>query len=159
MDPIEIIVTSVDSLSSSPSATSYQSSPNGQSSQYVDRTRAANAPNDIVTKAPLSTVTIQRTSSDRWNSTRLGANDNNKSDHKNDDNNKRPLLSISIPNSQSSNSLHTPKTTKQTSTQHLSNPTGMPCHDLATLYKKIVGTKMYFGLVLSAVTSKGWLYP
>lgn len=150
MDPIEIIVTSVDSLSSSPSVASYQSSPNGQSSQYVDRTRAANAPNDLVTKPPLSTVTIHRTSSDRWNSTRLGANDNSSSDHKTDDNNKRPLLSISIPNSQSSNSLHTPKKTKQTSTQHLSNPTGMPSHDLYGNSEKIL-----FGLVLSAIAIKG----
>lgn len=133
MDPIEIIVTSVDSLSSSPSQASYQSSPNGRSTQHRDQTHLNmnTISHDITAKLPPSSATTttqsHRVSSERWHSTRLGGYDSPSDDHKTYDNSKRPLLSISIPNSQSSHSLHTTKFPEQAmSAQHLAEPAGRP---------------------------------
>lgn len=143
MDPIEIIVTSVDSLSSSPSQASYQSSPNGRSTQYKDQKQlnmnmnsvsnditaksaasyntavsTASAPSIAATSTSNEQAQLQRISTDRWHSTRLGGYDSASDDHKNDDNNKKPLLSLSMPNSQSSTSLYTTKSPKQASAHH-----------------------------------------
>lgn len=139
MDPIEIIVTSVESLSSTPSATSYQSSPNGRPTQHADRTLSSvSASSELAAAKSPSPVTVtstptHRLSTDRWHSTRLGANENNNGDHKTDDKIKRPLLSLSIPNSQSSHSLHTPKTAKQATTQYSGDSTGRCCGGLCVI--------------------------
>lgn len=136
MDPIEIIVTSADSLSSTPSGISNHLSVNSvatKDGRKFEFETNANPLNRHISKpitnitAAITSPTITTTNSnDRWNSTKQRINDNNNeyNDVILNSRSKKPLLSISLPKSQSSTALQTQKKDKPTSSHKFEDLTG-----------------------------------